>query len=147
MSAFGTKRTCRVALHMSAIGGKADIDRPLLTGDSKLICRQKLLQNLPRRPGSQNTNAHSLDCRAARRAPFDQSGRACGGIRTWHQALRRSHLAALPFRQCADSRVRSARPSVRLYAGSSFTLLLSVQRGKPGMRPETGTYPPRIGPL
>jgi hypothetical protein len=39
---------------MSAIGGKADIDRPLLTGDSKLICRQKLLQNLPRRPGSRN---------------------------------------------------------------------------------------------
>ena len=25
MSAFGTKRTCRVALQMSAIGGKADI--------------------------------------------------------------------------------------------------------------------------
>ena len=25
MSAIGTKRTCRVALHMSAIGGKADI--------------------------------------------------------------------------------------------------------------------------
>ena len=25
MSAFGTKRTYRVALHMSAIGGKADI--------------------------------------------------------------------------------------------------------------------------
>ena len=25
MSAFGTKRTCRVALHMSAFGGKADI--------------------------------------------------------------------------------------------------------------------------
>ena len=27
MSASGTKRTCRVALHMSAIGGKADITR------------------------------------------------------------------------------------------------------------------------
>ena len=27
MSAFGTKRTYRVALHMSAIGGKADIGR------------------------------------------------------------------------------------------------------------------------
>ena len=26
MSAFGTKRTCRVALHMSAFGGKADIE-------------------------------------------------------------------------------------------------------------------------
>ena len=26
MSAFGTKRTCQVALHMSAFGGKADID-------------------------------------------------------------------------------------------------------------------------
>ena len=25
MSAIGTKRTCRVALHMSAIGGKADM--------------------------------------------------------------------------------------------------------------------------
>ena len=25
MSAIGTKRTCRVALHMSASGGKADI--------------------------------------------------------------------------------------------------------------------------
>ena len=25
MSAIGTKRTCRVALHMSAFGGKADI--------------------------------------------------------------------------------------------------------------------------
>ena len=25
MSAFGTKRTCRVALHMSAFGGKADM--------------------------------------------------------------------------------------------------------------------------
>ena len=25
MSAIGTKQTCRVALHMSAIGGKADI--------------------------------------------------------------------------------------------------------------------------
>ena len=36
MSAFGTKRTCRVALHMSAIGGKADMRSrtakcPLLT--------------------------------------------------------------------------------------------------------------------
>ena len=27
MSAIGTKRTCRVALHMSAFGGKADIAR------------------------------------------------------------------------------------------------------------------------
>ena len=27
MSALGTKRTCRVALHMSAFGGKADIAR------------------------------------------------------------------------------------------------------------------------
>ena len=26
MSAIGTKRTCRVALHMSAFGGKADIE-------------------------------------------------------------------------------------------------------------------------
>ena len=25
MSAIGTKRTCRVALHMSALGGKADM--------------------------------------------------------------------------------------------------------------------------
>ena len=25
MSAIGTKRTCRVALHMSAFGGKADM--------------------------------------------------------------------------------------------------------------------------
>jgi hypothetical protein len=25
MSALGTKRTCRVALHMSAFGGKADM--------------------------------------------------------------------------------------------------------------------------
>ena len=25
MSAFGTKRTCRVAVHMSAFGGKADM--------------------------------------------------------------------------------------------------------------------------
>jgi hypothetical protein len=57
---------------MSAIGGKADIDHPLLTGDSKLICRQKLLQNLPRQPGSRNTIAQSLDRRAERRAPFDQ---------------------------------------------------------------------------
>ena len=33
MSAFGTKRTCRVALHMSAFGGKADIDHTeLATG-------------------------------------------------------------------------------------------------------------------
>ena len=29
MSAIGTKRTCRVALHMSAFGGKADmVQRP-----------------------------------------------------------------------------------------------------------------------
>jgi hypothetical protein len=28
MSAIGTKRTCRVALHMSAIGGKAHISAP-----------------------------------------------------------------------------------------------------------------------
>ena len=27
MSAIGTKQTCRVALHMSAFGGKADIVR------------------------------------------------------------------------------------------------------------------------
>jgi hypothetical protein len=27
MSDYGTERTCRVALHMSAIGGKADIAR------------------------------------------------------------------------------------------------------------------------
>jgi hypothetical protein len=31
MSAIGTKRTCRVALHMSAFERKADIDQPLLT--------------------------------------------------------------------------------------------------------------------
>jgi hypothetical protein len=29
-SAYGTKQTCRVALHMSAFGGKADIRRSLL---------------------------------------------------------------------------------------------------------------------
>jgi hypothetical protein len=29
MSAIGTKRTLRVALHMSAFGGKADIATPL----------------------------------------------------------------------------------------------------------------------
>jgi hypothetical protein len=30
MFAFGPKQTSLVALHMSAIGGKADIDQPLL---------------------------------------------------------------------------------------------------------------------
>jgi hypothetical protein len=30
MSAFGPKRTCLVALHMSAFGGKADMDHLLL---------------------------------------------------------------------------------------------------------------------
>ena len=31
MSAFGTKRTYRVALHMSAFGGKADIARMIVS--------------------------------------------------------------------------------------------------------------------
>ena len=32
MSAIGTKQTCRVALHMSAIGGKADIALSTVVG-------------------------------------------------------------------------------------------------------------------
>ena len=35
MSAFGTKRTCRVALHMSAFGGKADIAHVI---DERQLC-------------------------------------------------------------------------------------------------------------
>ena len=39
MSAIGTKRTCRVALHMSAIGGKADMGAvPYRTSFKQLRC-------------------------------------------------------------------------------------------------------------
>ena len=42
MSAIGTKRTCASALHMSAFGGKADIDASLqfirLLGGAAVVC-------------------------------------------------------------------------------------------------------------
>ena len=45
MSAYGTKRTCRVALHMSAFGGKADIPVcapkcPLMTQSEHRACKR-----------------------------------------------------------------------------------------------------------
>ena len=39
MSAFGTKRTCRVALHMSAFGSEADISQAPGFDSSLWVCR------------------------------------------------------------------------------------------------------------
>ena len=59
MSAIGTKQTCRVALHMSAIGGKADIvpHRKMSAYDPKRILAGPGANRAARRVGLINIKA------------------------------------------------------------------------------------------
>src|SRR4249920_652700 len=56
MSAIGTKRTCRVALHMSAFGGKADMTIALRNVRAALLDTVRRTQ---RSPTSQSSYAQS----------------------------------------------------------------------------------------
>jgi hypothetical protein len=49
MSAYGPKRTCLVTPHMSAFGGKADMQAKMSAFDPKRIFTRRLLDHSPTR--------------------------------------------------------------------------------------------------
>ena len=69
MSAIGTKRTCRVALHMSAIGGKADISflGHLVLYEPNDRCDDRPSNAAANCLTEESTNIHAAGCTAQHR--------------------------------------------------------------------------------